>query len=82
MWENDGTANRFHSPNQVQVEYLCDVADQSQSWVPASVRLQQRPMPIRGQRSVSSTAQGMLVVTPVRGDLVKNAGLFLIVGQF
>ena len=39
MWENDGTANRFHSPNQVQVEYLCDVADQSQSWVPASVRL-------------------------------------------
>jgi hypothetical protein len=39
MWQNDGTANRFHSPNQVQVEYLCDVADQSQSWVPASVRL-------------------------------------------
>ena len=39
MWENDGTANRFHSPNQVQVEYLCDIADQSQSWVPASVRL-------------------------------------------
>jgi hypothetical protein len=39
MWQNDGTANRFHSPNQVQVEYLCDIADQSQSWVPASVRL-------------------------------------------
>jgi hypothetical protein len=39
MWENDGTANRFHSPNQVQVEYLCDIADQSKSWVPASVRL-------------------------------------------
>ena len=39
MWENDGTANRFHSPNQVQVEFLCDVADQSQSWVPNSVRL-------------------------------------------
>jgi hypothetical protein len=38
MWENDGTANRFHSPNQVQVEYLCDVADQPQSWIPASVR--------------------------------------------
>jgi hypothetical protein len=38
MWENDGTANRFHSPNQVQVEYLCDVADQPQWWVPASVR--------------------------------------------
>ncbi len=38
MWETDGTANRFHSPNQVQVEFLCDVADQPQSWVPASVR--------------------------------------------
>jgi hypothetical protein len=38
MWENDGTANRFHSPNQVQVEYLCDVADQPQPWVPNSVR--------------------------------------------
>lgn len=39
MWENDGTANRFHSPNQVQVEFLCDVADQPQAWVPNSVRL-------------------------------------------
>lgn len=39
MWENDGTANRFHSPNQVQVEYLCDIADQAQAWVPASVKL-------------------------------------------
>lgn len=39
MWQNDGTANRFHSPNQVQVEYLCDIADQAQSWVPASVKL-------------------------------------------
>lgn len=38
MWENDATANRFHSPNQVQVEYLCDVADQPQPWVPNSVR--------------------------------------------
>ena len=38
MWENDGTANRFHSPNQVQVEYLCDVADQPKPWVPNSVR--------------------------------------------
>ena len=38
MWENDGTANRFHSPNQVQVEFLCDVSDQPQAWVPASVR--------------------------------------------
>lgn len=39
MWQNDGTANRFHSPNQVQVEYLCDVADQPKAWVPNSVRL-------------------------------------------
>ena len=38
MYETDGTANRFHSPNQVQVEFLCDVVDQSQPWVPASVR--------------------------------------------
>jgi hypothetical protein len=38
MWENNGTASRFHSPNQVQVEFLCDVADQPQSWMPASVR--------------------------------------------
>jgi hypothetical protein len=38
LWETDGTANRFHSPNQVQVEFLCDVADQPQNWVPASVR--------------------------------------------
>jgi hypothetical protein len=39
LWENDGTAKRFHSPNQVQVEYLCDVADQPQPWVPNSVRV-------------------------------------------
>jgi hypothetical protein len=38
MWQNDGTANRFHSPNQVQVEFLCDVSDQPQAWVPQSVR--------------------------------------------
>lgn len=38
LWQTDGTANRFHSPNQVQVEYLCDVSDQPQPWVPASVR--------------------------------------------
>jgi hypothetical protein len=38
LHETDGTANRFHSPNQVQVEFLCDVADQPQAWVPASVR--------------------------------------------
>jgi hypothetical protein len=38
MWQNDGTAKRFHSPNQVQVEFLCDVSDLSQTWVPATVR--------------------------------------------
>ncbi|UXI70466.1 hypothetical protein [Tahibacter amnicola] len=38
MYQTDGTANRFHSPNQVQVEFLCDVADYPKSWVPASVR--------------------------------------------
>jgi hypothetical protein len=38
MWQDDGTANRFHSPNQVQVEFQCDVADQPQPWIPASVR--------------------------------------------
>jgi hypothetical protein len=38
LYQTDGTANRFHSPNQVQVEFLCDVSDQPQSWVPASVR--------------------------------------------
>jgi hypothetical protein len=37
MWQDDGTANRFHSPNQVQGEFLCDVADFPQAWVPASV---------------------------------------------
>lgn len=39
LYQTDGTANRFHSPNQVQVEYLCDVSDQPQWWVPQSVRL-------------------------------------------
>jgi hypothetical protein len=38
MWEDDGTGNRFHSPNQVQVEFQCDVADQPQAFIPASVR--------------------------------------------
>jgi len=42
MWETNGTASRFHSPNQVQVEFLCDVADYPQPWVPASVRLAAR----------------------------------------
>jgi len=37
MWENNGTASRFHSPTQVQVEFLCDVADQSSA--PASVKV-------------------------------------------
>ncbi len=38
LWQEDGTAKRFHSPNQSQVEYLCDIADFPQSWVPMSVR--------------------------------------------
>ena len=38
LYQTDGTANRFHSPNQVQVEFLCDVADYPKSWVPNSVR--------------------------------------------
>lgn len=42
MYEQDGTANRFHSPIQVQVEYLCDIADQSLAWVPMSVRIASR----------------------------------------
>jgi len=35
MWYFDGS--HFHSPNQVGVEYLCDVADFPQWWVPNSV---------------------------------------------
>jgi hypothetical protein len=42
LYQTDGTANRFHSPNQVQVEFLCDVAEYPQSWVPNSVRLAAR----------------------------------------
>jgi hypothetical protein len=38
LYQTDGTANRFHSPNQVQVEFLCDVAQYSKSWVPKSVQ--------------------------------------------
>jgi len=38
LYYTDGTAKYFHSPNQVQVEFLCDVADQPQPWVPISVR--------------------------------------------
>jgi len=38
MYQDDGTARRYHSPNQVQVEFLCDVADLSKSWVPDTVR--------------------------------------------
>jgi hypothetical protein len=39
LYQTDGTANRFHSPNQVQVEFLCDVADYPKPWVPNSVRI-------------------------------------------
>lgn len=28
----------FHSPNQAQIEFLCDIAEVSQAWVAASVR--------------------------------------------
>ena len=42
LYQTDGTANRFHSPNQVQVEFLCDVADYPQWWVPKSVRQEAR----------------------------------------
>ncbi len=38
LWKTDGTAEFFHSPNQIQVEFLCDVADFPQPWIPASVR--------------------------------------------
>lgn len=38
LYQTNGTASRFHSPNQVQVEFLCDVSDQPQWWVPSSVR--------------------------------------------
>ena len=38
LYQTDGTAARFHSPNQVQVEFLCDVADYPSAWVPNSVR--------------------------------------------
>ena len=38
LYQTDGKADRFHSPNQVQVEFLCDVSDQPKSWVPNSVR--------------------------------------------
>lgn len=38
MYQNNGTASRFHSPNQVQVEFLCDVVDDAKDWVSKSVR--------------------------------------------
>ncbi|WP_309572748.1 hypothetical protein [Deinococcus sp.] len=38
MYQQNGTASRFHSPNQVQVEFLCDVADDGKNWVSTSVR--------------------------------------------
>jgi hypothetical protein len=38
MYYENGTATWFHSPNQVQVEYLCDIATSAASWVPLSVR--------------------------------------------
>ena len=38
MWYENGTATWFHSPNQVQVEYLCDIATSAASFVPLGVR--------------------------------------------
>jgi hypothetical protein len=38
MWKYTSDGKYFHSPNQAQVEFLCDVADYPKSWVPASVR--------------------------------------------
>jgi len=38
LFQQDVTARRFHSPNQSQVEDLCDLADFPQPWVPASAR--------------------------------------------
>ena len=38
MYYQNGSASWFHSPNQVQVEYLCDIATNARSWVPYSVR--------------------------------------------
>jgi hypothetical protein len=40
LWEQDGTGNRFHSPNQSQVEYLCDVSDFPAKWAKASIRIE------------------------------------------
>ena len=56
MWQTDGTANRFHSPNQAQVEFLCDVADQSKGWVPNSVRVASKTD--ADQRAVSRFING------------------------
>ena len=38
LWQNDRSPERFHSPNQVQVEFLCDIAEYPENWVPYSVR--------------------------------------------
>jgi hypothetical protein len=39
MYQHDRLGKRFHSPNQVQVEYLCDIVDQSKAPVPESVKV-------------------------------------------
>jgi len=56
MWKTDGTAAYFHSPNQVQVEFLCDIADFPQPWVPNSVRL--RAQADANQRSAERFING------------------------
>jgi hypothetical protein len=40
LWQQDGTGNRFHSPNQSQVEFLCDLADFPAKWVTTSIRIE------------------------------------------
>lgn len=39
MYQHDMTENRFHSPFQVQIEYICDMVDNPNPWIPASAIL-------------------------------------------
>jgi hypothetical protein len=36
-WDTDSAHFRFHSPRQVQVEFLADLAEMSHPWIPTSV---------------------------------------------
>lgn len=42
MWRYTPDGRLFHSPTQAQVEYLCDVAELGEGWVPNSVTVQAR----------------------------------------